>query len=91
MWKNRNLYIPPGLLFESEPRPQYDEQQKLTRLRCRLLEDLTKEGWVTMKGNQGADLVWVWPEMQGGLKQIPIDLNRFEKDTDEKVEYSLEH
>ena len=35
-------------------RPQYDEQQKLTRLHCRLLEDSTKEGWVTMKGNQGA-------------------------------------
>eukprot|EP00435_Cladocopium_sp_Y103_P045130 s2840_g12.t2 len=42
-----------GVAVEALGMPQYDEQQKLTRLRCRLLEDLTKEGWVTMKGNQG--------------------------------------
>ena len=42
-------------IFHHVFRPQYDEQQKLTRLRCRLLEDLTKEGWVTMKGNQGLE------------------------------------
>eukprot|EP00931_Biecheleriopsis_adriatica_P106256 TRINITY_DN8073_c0_g1_i4.p1 TRINITY_DN8073_c0_g1~~TRINITY_DN8073_c0_g1_i4.p1 ORF type:complete len:2013 (-),score=680.48 TRINITY_DN8073_c0_g1_i4:65-6103(-) len=33
--------------------PQFDESQKLTRLQCRLVEDKSKEGWVTMKGNQG--------------------------------------
>eukprot|EP00913_Durusdinium_trenchii_P007173 g6748.t1 len=42
-----------GVAVEALSRPQYDEQQKLTRLHCRLLEDSTKEGWVTMKGNQG--------------------------------------
>ena len=35
------------------PRPQFDETQKLTRLHCRVVEDTSKEGWVTMRGNQG--------------------------------------
>ena len=42
-----------GVAVEAMSMPQYDEQQKLTRLRCRLLDDSKKEGWVTMKGNQG--------------------------------------
>ena len=46
-----------GVKWKDLMRPQYDEQQKLTRLRCRLLDDPSKEGWVTMKGNQGSDLL----------------------------------
>ena len=43
-----------GLLCDGiRSRPQFDETQKLTRLRCRVVEDSAKEGWVTMKGNQG--------------------------------------
>ncbi|CAE7498506.1 Man1a1 [Symbiodinium pilosum] len=42
-----------GMMVEALEMPQFDEAQKLTRLRCRVIEDSVKEGWVTMKGNQG--------------------------------------
>ncbi|CAJ1382844.1 unnamed protein product [Effrenium voratum] len=41
-----------GSVVEALGMPQFDEHQKLTRLHCRLADDM-KEGWVTMKGNQG--------------------------------------
>lgn len=56
-----------GVAVEAMGMPQYDEQQKLTRLRCRLLDDSKKEGWVTMKGNQGGGRLNPFPFISIGI------------------------
>eukprot|EP00439_Symbiodinium_sp_Y106_P048907 s2152_g6.t1 len=47
------LKLDVGMVVEALGMPQFDETQKLTRLHCRVVEDTSKEGWVTMRGNQG--------------------------------------
>eukprot|EP00930_Biecheleria_cincta_P032600 TRINITY_DN22604_c0_g1_i1.p1 TRINITY_DN22604_c0_g1~~TRINITY_DN22604_c0_g1_i1.p1 ORF type:complete len:2058 (+),score=625.53 TRINITY_DN22604_c0_g1_i1:78-6176(+) len=40
-------------LLEATGPSRTDEASQITRLPCRLVEDTTKSGWVTMKGNAG--------------------------------------